>query len=65
MGKDHDVSVITAGVVGFGLGATPVGIANMRALIGKYGASPKAFLIVPLIGAFFLDIVTALLIQLF
>ena len=65
IGKDYDASVITAGVVGFGLGATPVGIANMRAVTGKYGPSPKAFLVVPLIGAFFLDIINAFVIQMY
>jgi len=65
MGKNYDASVITAGVVGFGLGATPVGIANMRAVTGKHGPSPKAFLVVPLIGAFFLDIINAIVIQLY
>ncbi len=57
MGKDYDAAVISAGFVGLGLGATPVAIANMNALTKKYGASPKAFLVVPLVGAFFIDIV--------
>lgn len=65
MGRNYDASVISAGFVGLGLGATPVGIANMRALTQKYGASPKAFLVVPLVGAFFIDIVNALVIKLF
>ena len=47
------------------MGATPVGIANMNAVTSKYGASPKAFLIIPLVGAFFLDIVNALVIKTF
>ena len=65
MGRNYDASVISAGFVGLGLGATPVGIANMRALTQKYGASPKAFLVIPLVGAFFIDIVNALVIKLF
>ena len=65
MGRNYDASVISAGFVGLGLGATPVGIANMRALTQKYGASPKAFLVVPLVGAFFIDIVNAIVIKLF
>ncbi len=65
MGRDYDACVISAGFVGLGLGATPVGIANMRALTQKYGASPKAFLVIPLVGAFFIDIVNALVIKLF
>lgn len=62
-GKDYDAAVVAAGFSGLGLGATPVGIANMRAVTSKFGASPKAFLVVPLIGAFFLDIANALIIQ--
>ena len=62
-GKDYDAAVMAAGFAGLGLGATPVGIANMRAVTSKFGASPKAFLVVPLIGAFFLDIANAFIIQ--
>lgn len=62
-GKNYDAAVISAGFAGLGLGATPVGIANMRAVTSKFGASPTAFLVVPLVGAFFLDIANALIIQ--
>ncbi len=62
-GSDYDAAVIASGFAGLGLGATPVGIANMRAVTSKFGASPTAFLIVPLIGAFFLDIANAMIIQ--
>ena len=65
MGRDYDAAVIAAGFSGLGLGATPVGIANMHAVTAKYGASQKAFLIVPLVGAFFLDIANAAIIQAF
>lgn len=65
MGRDYDAAVIASGFSGLGLGATPVGIANMHAVTEKYGASQKAFLIVPLVGAFFLDIANATIIQLF
>jgi ESS family glutamate:Na+ symporter len=65
LGRDYDAAVISAGFVGLGLGATPVGIANMNAITSKYGPSPKAFLVIPLIGAFFIDIVNALVIKLF
>jgi ESS family glutamate:Na+ symporter len=65
MGRDYDASVIAAGFAGLGLGATPVGIANMHAVTSKFGASAKAFLIVPLVGAFFLDIANAAIIQAF
>ncbi len=65
MGRNYDAAVIAAGFAGLGMGATPVGIANMNAVTSKYGASPKAFLIVPLVGAFFIDIVNALVIKTF
>ena len=65
MGRDYDAAVIAAGFSGLGMGATPVGIANMNAVTSKYGPSPKAFLIVPLVGAFFLDILNALVIKTF
>ena len=65
MGQNYDACVIAAGFAGLGMGATPVGIANMNAVTAKYGASPKAFLVVPLVGAFFLDIVNALVIKTF
>ena len=65
MGRNYDAAVIVAGFAGLGMGATPVGIANMSAITSKYGASPKAFLVIPLVGAFFLDIVNALVIKTF
>ncbi|QDU71864.1 sodium/glutamate symporter [Mucisphaera calidilacus] len=63
MGKDYDAAVITGGFVGLGLGATPVAMANMSALTDKYGPSTKAFLIIPLVGAFFIDLMNALVIK--
>ena len=65
MGRDYDASVISAGFVGLGLGATPVAIANMDAVTRRFGPSPKAFLVVPLVGAFFIDILNALVIKFF
>ena len=65
MGRDYDASVITAGFAGLGLGATPVAIANMSAITSRYGPSPKAFLVVPLVGAFFIDILNAATIKVF
>ena len=59
MGKDYDAVVIAAGFAGLGLGATPVAIANMNAVTSNYGPSTKAFLVVPLVGAFFIDILNA------
>lgn len=65
LGRDYDAAVISAGFIGLGLGATPVGIANMNAITSKYGPSPKAFLVIPLIGAFFIDIINAMVIKFF
>jgi ESS family glutamate:Na+ symporter len=65
MGRNYDAAVIVAGFAGLGMGATPVGIANMNAVTSKYGPSPKAFLVIPLVGAFFPDIVNALVITTF
>ena len=65
MGSDYDAAVISSGFAGLGLGATPVAIANMSAITGRYGPSPKAFLVVPLIGAFFIDILNAGVIRVF
>ena len=56
---------MASGFAGLGLGATPVAIANMNALTGRYGPSPKAFLVIPLIGAFFVDLINALVIKFF
>jgi ESS family glutamate:Na+ symporter len=63
MGRDYDAAVIAAGQCGFGLGATPTAIANMQAVTGRYGPSPQAFLLVPIVGAFLIDITNALVIQ--
>ncbi len=63
MGRDYDAAVMSAGYVGLALGATPTAIANMTAVTEKFGASAKAFVIVPLVGAFFIDIANALIIQ--
>ena len=65
MGKNYDAAIIAGGHCGFGLGATPTAVANMEALVSKYGASPTAFLVVPMVGAFFIDISNTLIIQLY
>lgn len=64
-GRNYDSAVMASGFAGLGLGATPVAIANMDALTSRYGPSPKAFLVIPLIGAFFVDILNALVIKFF
>lgn len=62
-GKDYDAAVLSAGHCGFGLGATPTAMVNMQAVTSHYGPSHMAFIIVPLVGAFFIDIVNAIVIQ--
>jgi len=63
MGKSYNAAIIAGGHCGFGLGATPTAVANMESLVAKHGPSPQAFLVVPLVGAFFIDITNALVIQ--
>lgn len=58
LGKDYDAAVIVSGMIGHCLGATPNALANMTTVCDKYGYSQKAFLIVPLVGAFLLDVFT-------
>lgn len=65
MGKNYDAAVIVAGFCGLGMGATPVAMANMSAVTAKYGPSFKAFLVIPLVGAFFIDILNAMVIKFF
>ncbi|UNU74070.1 sodium/glutamate symporter [Moraxella nasovis] len=65
MGKDYDAAVLAAGHCGFGMGATPTAIANMQAITDRYVPSHKAFLIVPMVGAFFVDIVNVAILQTF
>ncbi len=65
MGKDYDAAVIVGGFCGLGMGATPVAMANMSAVTQKYGPSFKAFLVIPLVGAFFIDLLNAVVIKFF
>lgn len=65
MGKDYDAAILTAGHCGFGLGATPTAVANMQSVTETFGPSHKAFLIVPLVGAFFVDIINLFVITWF
>lgn len=64
MGKNYDAAVLCAGQCGVNLGATPTAIANIQAVTNTYGPSHRAFLVIPLTGAFFVDIVNAVVIQL-
>lgn len=63
MGRGYRAAVLAAGFGGFALGATPTAIANMTAVTKRYGPSPIAFIILPLVSAFFVDIANAIVIQ--
>lgn len=65
MGRDYDAAVMSSGFIGFVLGTTANAVANMRALVARYGPAPRAFLVVPLVGAFFIDFTNAIIITLF
>ena len=65
MGRDHDAAVMSGGFTGFMLGTTATALAVMRALVERYGPAPRAFLVAPLVGAFFIDFVNALVITTF
>ncbi len=65
MGKTYDAAIMAGGHCGFGMGATPTAVANMESLTARFGASPEAFLVVPMVGAFFIDITNAFTITLF
>jgi glutamate:Na+ symporter, ESS family len=63
MGGSYDAVVLGSGQCGFGLGGTPTAIANMQAVTGRFGPSRVAFVVVPLVGAFFLDLANAVVIK--
>lgn len=63
MGKDYQAAVLSSGFGGFALGATPTAIANMTAVTKSHGPAPLAFIILPLVAAFFVDITNSLVIK--
>ncbi len=65
LGRNYDAAVLCAGICGFGLGATPNAMANMSAVCYKYRYTVKPFLIIPIVGAMFTDIINTALITLF
>ena len=65
MGRDYEAAVICSGFGGISLGSTPTAMANMTAVSKRYGAAHKAFIIVPLVCGFFVDIANAVIIQTF
>jgi len=65
MGRDFDAAIMAGGHCGFGLGATPNAVANMKALVERFGPAPRAFLVVPIVGAFLIDFLNATNITIF
>jgi ESS family glutamate:Na+ symporter len=65
MGRDYESAVRASGFIGFVLGTTANAVANMRALVARFGPAPRAFLVVPLVGAFFIDFTNAIIITVF
>ena len=63
--RDYDAAVMAGGHCGFGLGATPNAVANMEALVERFGHAPRAFLVLPMVGAFFIDFTNAIIITTF
>jgi ESS family glutamate:Na+ symporter len=63
MGRDYDAAVLAAGHVGFALSSTAAALAIMKTITERNGPSPLAFVIVPMVGAFFIDIANAVVIQ--
>jgi ESS family glutamate:Na+ symporter len=62
MGRDYEAAVMAGGHCGFGLGATPNAVANMTSIIERFGPAPRALLVLPMVGAFFIDFTNALII---
>ena len=65
MGKNYESAVMSSGFIGFMLGTTANAMVVMKTIVAKYGAAPRAFLVVPLVGAFFIDYINALVITVF
>ena len=65
MGKNYESAVMSSGFVGFMLGTVANAMVVMKTIVAKYGVAPRAFLVVPLVGAFFIDYVNALVITVF
>ena len=65
MGRDYEAAVMSSGFVGFMLGTTANAMANMEALVQRFKPAPRAFLVVPMVGAFFIDFTNAIIITVF
>ncbi len=65
MGKDYDAAVLAAGHCGFGMGATPNGVANMESVVDKFIDSKMAFFVLPIVGGMFIDFANVMIIIVF
>ena len=65
LGRDYDAAVTTAGFLGFGIASMPVAMVTMDEITKRHGPSPKAFLLITLAGAFFVDLANAMMAKLF
>lgn len=65
MGRDYEAAAMTTAFCGFGMGATPNAMANMRALVENFGPAPRAFFIVPLVGSLFVDFFNSMVLTTF
>ncbi len=65
MGRDYDAAVLSGGICGFGMGATYNALANMDSITERFGPSPKAYFILPMVGAFAIDIINSFFITVF
>jgi ESS family glutamate:Na+ symporter len=65
MGRDYEAAAMSAGMIGFGMGATSNAVATMKALARRFGPAPRAFLIVTVVGAFLIDFTNAMIITVF
>ncbi|WP_028108362.1 sodium/glutamate symporter [Ferrimonas futtsuensis] len=63
MGGNYDAAIISGGHCGFGMGATPTAVMNMGSLVSHHGPSPQAFMVVPVVGAFFIDLTNLIVLQ--
>ena len=65
MGRDYDAAILSAGICGFGMGATPNAMVNMQALTTKFAPSIKAYIIVPIVGSMLIDFINSITITFF
>ena len=63
--RPSSIGVMASGFIGFAMGTTANAVANMRSLVARFGPAPRAFLVIPLVGAFFIDFANALIVTSF